>query len=125
MMPDKNTQFTMKSFMWLFKFCVISATICYHVRLFFIYNTRPFVIFYIYIYIYTQSSTICMIFKHKSRVKNKATYALIHRVTLLSMICVQVTRFQRCKEEYESCIEIREIYTTLRDGHQHVNDYYL
>jgi len=35
--------------------------------------------------------------------ENKAADALSRRVTLLSIISVEVTGFKRLKEEYESC----------------------
>jgi len=41
--------------------------------------------------------------KHKSGMKNKVADALSRRVTLLSVMSVEVTGFERLKEEYESC----------------------
>jgi len=46
--------------------------------------------------------------------KNKALDILTHRVTLLSIMSVEFTRFERLKEEYESYLEFEEIYMTLR-----------
>ena len=58
--------------------------------------------------------------------KNKATDALSRRVTLLSVISVEVTRFERLKEEYESCSEFGEIYLKLKDkNHRVITSYHL
>jgi len=37
---------------------------------------------------------------------------------------VEVTRFERLKEKYESCPEFREIYMTLRDKNNFIVDGY-
>jgi hypothetical protein len=66
------------------------------------------------------------VLKHKSGIENKATDALRHRVTLLSVMSVEVTGFERLKEEYESCSEFGEIYLTLRDeNHRVINGYHV
>ena len=39
---------------------------------------------------------------------NKAVNALSHRVTMLSVMSVENTRFERFKEEYESCLQFRD-----------------
>jgi hypothetical protein len=39
---------------------------------------------------------------------NKAVNALSHRVTMLSVMSVEDTRFERLKEKYESCLEFRD-----------------
>jgi len=46
------------------------------------------------------------VLKHKSGIENKAADALSRRVTLLSVMRVEVTGFERLKEEYESFIYI-------------------
>jgi len=66
------------------------------------------------------------ILKHKSGIENKAADALSCRVTLLSVMSVEVVGFERLKEEYESCSEFGEIYLTLKDeNHRVINDYHL
>jgi len=52
------------------------------------------------------------VLEHKSGIENKAD-ALSRRVTLLSVMSVEVIGFERLKEEYESCSKFREIYLTL------------
>jgi hypothetical protein len=42
------------------------------------------------------------VLKHKFEMENKAADALSRRVTLLSVMSVEVTAFKRLKEEYES-----------------------
>jgi len=37
---------------------------------------------------------------------------------------VEVTGFERLKEEYESCSEFKEVYMTLRDENNHIVDGY-
>jgi hypothetical protein len=73
---------------------------------------------------YLQAYSFVM--KHKSGMKNKATDALSRRVTLLSVMSVEVTGFERLKEEYESCSEFGEIFLTLKDENHHIiNGYHL
>lgn len=44
----------------------------------------------------------------------------------LFMMSVQIIRFDRLKEAYESCPEFKETYIALRDGHLPIiNGYYL
>jgi len=51
---------------------------------------------------------------------------LSRRVTLLSVMSVEVIGFERFKKEYESCSEFGEIYLTLKDENHHViNGYHL
>jgi hypothetical protein len=58
--------------------------------------------------------------------ENKTANALSRRVMLLSMISVEITGFERLKEEYESCPEFEEIYMTLKDKNNRVvNGYHL
>jgi hypothetical protein len=56
--------------------------------------------------------------------KNKAANALSRWVTLLSLMSVEATGFERLKEEYESCPEFEEIYLTLKDENNRVVDGY-
>jgi len=66
------------------------------------------------------------VLKHKSGIENKAANALSRRVTLLTVMSVEVTGFERLKEEYESCSEFGEIYLTLKDeNHRVINGYHL
>jgi len=58
--------------------------------------------------------------------KNKAINVLSCRVTLLSVMSVEVTRFKRLKNKYESYPKFEEIYMTLIDESNCVVDgYYL
>jgi hypothetical protein len=64
--------------------------------------------------------------KYKSGIENKVVDALSRRVTLLSVMSVEVIGFDRLKEEYESCSEFEEIYLTLKDeNHRVINGYHL
>lgn len=66
------------------------------------------------------------VLKHKSGIENKAADALSRRVTLLFVMSVEVTGFERLKEKYESCSEFGEIYLTLKDeNHRVINGYHL
>jgi hypothetical protein len=66
------------------------------------------------------------VLKHKSGIENKVIDALSRRVTLLSVMSVEVTGFDRIKEEYESCLEFEEKYLTLKDeNHRVINGYHL
>ncbi|KAG6763953.1 hypothetical protein POTOM_031403 [Populus tomentosa] len=57
--------------------------------------------------------------------ENKAADALSRRVTLLSVMSVEVIGFEKLKEEYETCSEFGEIYLTLKDeNHRVVNGYH-
>ena len=49
------------------------------------------------------------VLKHKSGIENKVADALSRRVTLLSVMSVELTRFKRLKEKYESYLEFREM----------------
>ena len=55
---------------------------------------------------------------------NKTADVLSCRVMLLSIISVEVTGFERLKEEYESYLEFEEIYMTLRDENNCIVDGY-
>jgi len=50
---------------------------------------------------------------------------LNRRVTLLFVMSVEVTGFERLKEKYESCSKFREVYMTLRDENRVVDSYHL
>ena len=50
--------------------------------------------------------------KHRAGVKNKAIDALSRRVSLLSVMSVKVTGFERLKDDYESCPNFGELYTS-------------
>jgi len=52
--------------------------------------------------------------KYNPGIENKAVDALIC-VTLLSVMSVEDTEFERLKEKDESCPEFGEIYMALRD----------
>ena len=55
--------------------------------------------------------------KHRVGVKNKAANALSGMVSLLSVISVKVTGFKRLKDDYESCPNFGELYTSLSNAH--------
>jgi len=66
------------------------------------------------------------VLKHKFGIENKVADALSRRVTLLFVMSVEITGFERLKEEYESCSEFEEIYLTLKDeNHRVINGYHL
>ena len=54
--------------------------------------------------------------KHRVGVKNKAADALSRRVSLLSVMSVKVTVFERLKDDYESCPDFGELYTSLSNA---------
>ena len=56
--------------------------------------------------------------------ENKTTDVLSWGVTLLSIMSVEVTGFERLKEEYESYSEFKEVFMTLRDENNHIIDGY-
>jgi len=56
--------------------------------------------------------------------ENKTTDVLSWGVTLLSIMSVEVTGFERLKEEYESYSEFKEVFMTLRDENNHIVDGY-
>jgi hypothetical protein len=64
--------------------------------------------------------------KHKYGVENNIVDALGRQIMFLFVMSVQVTRFDRIKKEYELCLEFKETYIALRDGHLRIiNDHYL
>ena len=62
--------------------------------------------------------------KHRAGVENKATHALSRRVSLLSVMSVKVTRFERLKDDYESCPDFGELYTSLSNVSRLILDDY-
>ena len=54
--------------------------------------------------------------KHRVGVENKAANALSRRVSLLSIMSVKVTGFERLKDDYESCPDFEEFYTSLSNA---------
>ena len=62
--------------------------------------------------------------KHRVGVKNKAADALNQKVSLLSVMNVKVTGFERLKDDYESCPDFRELYTSLINALQPILDDY-
>jgi len=72
------------------------------------------------------SQAYLFVMKHKYGVENNVVDALGHQIMFLFVMSVQVTRFDRLKKEYELCLEFKETYIALRDGHLPIiNDYYL
>jgi len=56
------------------------------------------------------------VLKYKVAVENKVADALNRRVMILVAMSAEVTRFERLREEYESCSDFGEIYIMLRNG---------
>ena len=54
--------------------------------------------------------------KHRVGVENKAANALSRRVSLLSIMSVKVIGFERLKDDYESCPDFGELYTSLSNA---------
>ena len=66
------------------------------------------------------------VLKNKFGIENKAADALSRQVTVLSIVSTKVTRFEKLRDEYESCLDFGEIYNALSTEHQSiVNDYIL
>jgi hypothetical protein len=64
--------------------------------------------------------------KHRAGIENKAADALSHRLSLLSIMSVEVTGFERLKEDYDSCPDFGELYSNLRSTpHPTQDDYFL
>jgi hypothetical protein len=64
--------------------------------------------------------------KHRASIENKATDALSRRLYLLSIMSVEVTKFERLKEDYDSCLDFGELYNSLRSmPHPTQDDYFL
>ena len=62
--------------------------------------------------------------KHRVGVENKSVDALSQRVSLLSIMSVKVTRFERPKDEYEPCPDFGELYTSLSNALRPILDDY-
>ena len=62
--------------------------------------------------------------KHRVEVENKAADALSRRVSLLSVMSVKVIGFERLKDDYESCLDFRELYTSLSNASWPILDDY-
>nr|XP_023877896.1 uncharacterized protein LOC111990343 [Quercus suber] len=62
--------------------------------------------------------------KHRAGVENKAADALSRKVSLLSIMSVKVTGFERFNDEYESCPDFRELYISLSNAPQPILDDY-
>jgi hypothetical protein len=64
--------------------------------------------------------------KHRAGIENKAADALSRRLSLLSIMSVEVTGFERLKEDYDSCPDFGELYSNLRSApHPTRDDYFL
>ena len=62
--------------------------------------------------------------KHRARVENKAIDALSRRVSLLSVMSVKVTGFEWLNDDYMSCSDFGEIYTSLSNASWPILDDY-
>lgn len=54
------------------------------------------------------------VIKHKSSLENIVTYALSRKVFILHTMSLQVTRFDKLREDYESCPEFGTIFHSLQ-----------
>lgn len=64
--------------------------------------------------------------KYKASVENKATYALSKKIALLHYLNIEVTRFEKLKEDYDSCPNFGKLYTSLMsDPSKSLLDYIL
>ena len=62
--------------------------------------------------------------KHRAGVENKAVDALSGMVSLLSIMSVKVTGFERLKDDYESCLDFGELCTSLSNAPRPILDDY-
>ena len=62
--------------------------------------------------------------KHRAGIENKAVDALSRGVSLLSIMSVKVTGFERLKDDYESCPDFGELYTSLSNAPRPIPDDY-
>ena len=62
--------------------------------------------------------------KHRAGVKNKAANALSQRMSLLSIMSVKVTRFERLKDDYKSCPDFGKLYISLSNVPRPILDDY-
>ena len=64
--------------------------------------------------------------KHRAGIENKAADALSRRLSLLSIMSVEVTGFEKLKEDYDSCPDFGELYSHLHSTpHPTRDDYFL
>ncbi|XP_030970504.1 uncharacterized protein LOC115990873 [Quercus lobata] len=64
------------------------------------------------------------VMKHRARIENKAADALSRRVSLLSIMSVKVTRFEQLKDDYKSCPDFGDLYTSLSNAPRPILDDY-
>ena len=62
--------------------------------------------------------------KHRAGIENKVVDALSRRVSLLSIMSVKVTGFKQLKDDYESCPDFEEFYTSLSNASRPILDDY-
>ena len=62
--------------------------------------------------------------KHRAGVENKAADALSRGVSLLSVMSVKVIRFERLKDDYESCLDFGKLYTSLSNASRPIPNNY-
>ena len=62
--------------------------------------------------------------KHRARVENIVVDALSRRVSLLLVMSVKVTGSEQLKDDYESCPDFGELYTSLRNASRPILDDY-
>ena len=63
---------------------------------------------------YIQAYTFVL--KHRARNENKVADALSRRSLILNTIKTEVLGFDQIKEEYESCLDFKDIYQDLIQG---------
>uniref|UniRef100_A0A7N2LQA1 Uncharacterized protein n=1 Tax=Quercus lobata TaxID=97700 RepID=A0A7N2LQA1_QUELO len=64
------------------------------------------------------------VMKHRAGIENKAADALSRRVSLLSIMSVKVTRFEQLKDDYKSCPDFGDLYTSLSNAPRPILDDY-
>ena len=59
------------------------------------------------------------VIKHKAGVENKAADALSRVIYVMNTLSVKVVGFERLKEEYPSCKDFQDVYSSMTTGQQH------
>jgi hypothetical protein len=64
--------------------------------------------------------------KHRVGIEKEAVDTFSRRISLLSIMNIEVTGFERLKEDYGSCLDFGEFYSNLRSAsHPIIADYIL
>lgn len=65
------------------------------------------------------------VLKHKAGVENKPADALSCKVSLISTMSVEVTGFERLKEDYSICLDFGKVYAALSEDKSRSNEFVL